>query len=88
MKAQIHTIIHRPQQVLVEKEKQSMTCTNTIKNPNGSNFHNTLIKRGLKSKGKFNSSNVILKNQRKQSVDHSILEAQTAFKFRASWILS
>ena len=37
-----HTIIHRTQQVLEEKEKQSMTCDKTIKKPNSSNFHDPL----------------------------------------------
>ena len=29
--AQIHTIIHKPQQVLEKKERQSVTCTKTKK---------------------------------------------------------
>ena len=30
-KAHVHTTIHKPQQVLKEKEKQSMTCTKSLK---------------------------------------------------------
>ena len=34
----IHTIIHKPQQVLEKKEKQSATCTKTITKTKKSNF--------------------------------------------------
>ena len=41
-------IFHKPQQVLKEEKKQSVTCTKTITKPNSSNFHNPSTRIGLK----------------------------------------